>query len=117
MDSYPDDEQDYKKIVKAVVIVVATLIAIVLLCFAFNDSVPQQQDDVAMNHVLVLDYNNAYLMHAYGLPTAEDVMYYHMHGQWGYYDTGVQKTFDQLPGDPKRWDDLYDIEPNPAFDK
>ena len=111
-----NDDND-TTIVKAVAVALAAFLAIALLCFIFNDSEPQQQDGTAMDHVLVLDYNNAYLMHAYGLPTAEDVMYYHMHGQWGYYDTGVQKTFDQLPGRADRWDALYGIEPNPAFDK
>ena len=118
MDSYLDDEQDDAKIVKAVVVAVATFLAIALLCFIFNDSEPQQQEEPkAIDHVLILDYNNAALMHAYGMPTAEDVMYYHTHGQWGYYEGGVQMTFDDLPGRNDRWDMLYGIEKNPAFDK
>lgn len=76
-----------------------------------------EQETNNATYRLTLDCNNAALMHAYGLPTKADVMEYHMHGQWGYYDKDTLKAFDELPGIDGRWDAFYGIEDNPDFDK
>lgn len=105
----------------------AKAVAALLLCgaVAFGISAilsdaPMEEQPTEMPHssTLVLDMSNAALMHKHGMPTAEDVMYYHLHGQWAYYQDGVQVTLDRLPGDSRTWDALYGIDSdNPAFDK
>ena len=112
----PIDEEDDSAILKVVITVIAVFLSIALICFHLTAE-PADDPVPVMQHTLALDYNNAAIMHAYGMPTAEDVMYYHMHGQWGYYEDGIQMTFDDLPGRNDRWDMLYGIEENPAFDK
>ena len=56
-------------------------------------------------------------MHMHGLPTKEDVVHYHVTGTWGYSDGGRIRMYDELPGSAERWDELYGIEPNPAYRK
>lgn len=97
-------------------IFLVALIAAALTLFAPScSSAPDRQAEPAKG--ISIDTSNSALMHSYGMPTKEDVMEWHMHGQWGYWEDGRLCAFDELPGRAERWDSLYGIEPNPAFDK
>lgn len=100
-------------------LVIAVIIAIAGICFIFNDTPTEEQEQkmTGSGYELVLDCSNAYQMHRYGLPTKADCMQYHVHGQWGYYMAGDLYAYDDLPGGSDAWDKLYGIEDNPAFDK
>lgn len=113
----PIEDDDDAPIMKAVVAVIVTILTIAIICSFIQQESVENETLPVMSHTIVLDYNNAALMHAYGMPTAEDVMYYHLHGQWGYMQDGEQVTFDRLPGRADRWDVLYGIAENPKFDK
>lgn len=113
----PIDDNEDDGIIKVFIAVVVAILFTALLCNAAANVAGTEEPEPVMSHVLAIDYNNAALMHEYGMPTAEDVMYYHLHGQWGYYENGVQMTFDTLPGKAERWDELYGIPDNPKFDK
>lgn len=113
----PIDDNEDDGIIKVFIAVVVAILFTALLCNAAANVADTEEPEPVMSHVLAIDYNNAALMHEYGMPTAEDVMYYHLHGQWGYYENGVQMTFDTLPGKAERWDTLYGIPDNPKFDK
>ena len=107
-------------VARAVIAATACILAIALLAFIVADSTPQEgaeQPEAAPTCTLYLDCSNAALMHSWGLPTKADVMQYHIHGQWGFYQDGRLCAFDDLPGMNDKWDELYGIEDNPAFDK
>ncbi|MBQ9043811.1 MAG: hypothetical protein IJ111_13480 [Eggerthellaceae bacterium] len=104
----------------AVTAAIACILAIAALAFIVADSTPEPAQEAqtdAPSCALYLDCTNAALMHSWGLPTKADVVEWHVHGQWGYYEDGRLCAFDELPGRSERWDMLYGIEPNPAFDK
>ena len=100
---------------KGIGILLVVCAAILAMCGILNDSTPQPTPEPT--YELNLDCTNAAEMHAWGLPTKADVMQYHVHGQWGFYQDGALMAFDDLPGMNDRWDRLYGIEDNPAFDK
>lgn len=98
---------------------VALALAIILAasCVVSCQEEPTAQDAKHPTYSLQLDCSNAAQMHSWGLPTKADVMQWHNFGQWGYYQDGILHAFDDLPGRDGQWDDLYGIEPNPAYDK
>lgn len=99
---------------KAAVAFLACIAAIALACFIMNDA---PREEPQPTYTLQLDCTNAAQMHAYGFPTKTDVMQYHVNGSWGYYQDGILRSFHELPGYEDRWDDLYGIEDNPAFQR
>lgn len=101
---------------KGVGVLLVVCAAILAMCGIVDDSTPTEPRPEP-TYVLNLDCTNAAEMHAWGLPTKSDVMEYHVHGQWGFYQDGTLMAFDDLPGMNDRWDRLYGIEDNPAFDK
>lgn len=106
-------------VVKAVCAAIAAILCIALIGFILADSAPNAGEDAgAASCSLHLDCGNAALMHTWGLPTKEDVLEWHLHGQWAYMQDGVLRAYDELPGRAERWDMLYGIDSdNPAFDK
>ena len=110
-----------KPISDIIIFVIVPAILIATIVVAVDYSIANQepmfvQDEVVCDDAM-LDTSNAARMHNLGLPTKEDVMQWHIHGQWGYYEYGTQVSYADLPGDPAFWDKLYGIEPNPNFDK
>lgn len=59
---------------------------------------------------LVLDTSDAGQMHAYGMPTADDVRAFGLHGQWGYRWGGRVLAYDALPGSGLAWERLYGLD-------
>ena len=100
----------------AILAAIAAFFCTVVICMVWQGQTAEPQEPEG-TYTLQLDCNNAAQMHAHGLPTKADVMEYHIHGQWAYYMDGVLMAFDRLPGSAETWDTLYQIEPNPAFDK
>lgn len=100
--------------------------ALLLVCavifdisFIIDDSTPEHaaMTSTESGSLLTIDTSNNAMMHRYGMPTKADCMEWHVHGQWGWIKDGKLYAFDELPGDSAAWDELYGIEPNPAFDK
>ena len=105
----PIEDDDDAPIVKAVMAVIVTILTIAVICSFIQQEPADDETAPVMSHTIVLDYNNAALMHAYGMPTAEDTMNYKMHGVWGYKDQdGKIVLFDKLPGGYQVWYELYD---------
>lgn len=101
---------------KGVGVLLVVCAAILAMCGIVDDSTPAEPQPEP-TYTLNLDCTNAAEMHSWGLPTKADVVEYHVHGQWGFYQDGILMAFDDLPGQNDKWDRLYEIEDNPAFDK
>lgn len=103
------------------VAIIAAVAAVVLIFsvgfYVYGDSESASDYSMQPTYALYLDCSNAAMMHEHGLPTKADVMQWHYHGQWGYYMDGALHAYSDLPGREGIWDALYEIEPNPAFDK
>lgn len=99
---------------KAAVAFLACIVFIAAACFIVNDA---PREEPQPTYMLQLDCTNAATMHAYGFPTKADVIQYHVNGSWGYYQDGILRSFHELPGYVERWDDLYGIGDNPAFQR
>lgn len=107
-----DEAEAARGLAKALTVVLACILAVCLFGAYAGCGVEPDVPDPAY---IKLDISNAALMHMHGLPTKEDVMHYHVSGTWGYSDGGRIRMYDELPGSTERWDELYGIEPNPAF--
>lgn len=66
--------------------------------------------DIERPGYLVLDMNDAGEMHRYGMPTADDVRAFELHGQWGYRWGGRVLAYDALPGSGRAWEAFYGID-------
>lgn len=92
--------------------VLMTCIAAVVSMVTDTQEEPVEQASVA----LVLNTEDASIMHSYGLPSKDDVVHWHVFGEWGYKDCNDNiRMFAQLPGETWRWDNLYDIKWRKAF--
>ena len=120
IDQAEEDASWERGLAKAIAAVLACAL-LIALCGRLLSCQPQGQEATAAQPAgivsLELSTQNAALMHRSGLPTKADVMQWHTHGQWGYYEGGVLYAYDDLPGAGKAWDELYGIEDNPAFEK
>lgn len=102
---------------KGVGVLLVVCAAILAMCGIVDDSTPAEPQPEP-TYTLNLDCSNNALMHRYGMPTKSDVMEWHVHGQWGYFEGKTLVAYDELPGDSRAWDALYGIgSDNPAFDK
>ena len=99
-----------KTLAKAIAVVLACALAICLAGKLAGDGTQDVEPGT-----LSIETSNAAAMHEYGMPTKEDCIEYHLHGQWGYYKGNVLYAFDELPGGSEAWDDLYGIENGNAF--
>lgn len=106
--------EDDSMLVRAIGLVIAALLIIAAACFVMGDA---PRESAADTSVLTVDTSNTAEMHRWGMPTKADVMEWHMTGQWGYRAANSYYVYADLPGDSLAWDELYGIEPNPAFDK
>ena len=112
------DHEDGIKLWKAAAALVFCVLVILLIGFVVNDA-PRDDEMPVPNTLYTLELNcsNAAEMHEYGLPTKVDVIQWHVHGSWGYYQDGKLYVSHDLPGRDDAWDALYEIGPNPAFTK
>lgn len=121
--AYDPTDQDWQRGLSKAIAAILACALVTAMCGSFLSCHPQEQEVAVAqpeNGIvrLELSTSSAALMHRYGLPTKADVMQWHTHGQWGYYQGGVLYAYDELPGDGAAWDELYGIDPhNPAFDK
>lgn len=114
-----DDTEGFD-LMRVVAAVIASLLLIAAVGSFVLDDAPRAVDDqpVAVDTAtLSVRTNNAAEMHRYGMPTKADVMEWHYSGQWGYKAGTNYYVYADLPGESAAWDELYGIEPNPAFDK
>lgn len=104
---------------RAVAGLVTAVFLILLTAFIVTDTAGQSDEMPVPGtlYTLELDCSNSALMHEYGMPTKVDVIQWHVHGSWGYYQDGKLYVSHDLPGRDDAWDTLYEIGPNPAFTK
>ena len=103
---------------KVVVAVALCILVILFVSFVMNDAPRDDEMPVPGTlYTLELDCSDSAQMHEYGLPTKADVIQWHVHGSWGYYQDGKLYASYDLPGRDDAWDTLYEIKPNPAFEK
>lgn len=112
------DPEEGIKLWKAAAALVFCVLVILFIGFVVNDA-PRDDEtpEPGTLYMLELNCSNAAQMHGYGMPTKADVIQWHVHGSWGYYQDGKLYASYDLPGRDDAWDTLYEIKPNPAFDK
>lgn len=97
-------------VLKAAALVIGAVLLIAFVVWG-TAQCAEEPEPVEEPATLTLELDNAKMMHLRGMPTAEDVMYFKLHHQWGYYDDeGTLRAYDELPGEEAIWYHLYNID-------